>query len=122
MFTTLLFYNLDKNMQDDIYILKIYFHLDLQRHDVRVKGALYEGRLTAMLLFLILINEGWENKFFPLYFTSTVNPLNAQLNHICHLLALLGAHHILHVSRIRDKDKLSCKIYTCPTSTPRTSA
>jgi hypothetical protein len=30
-----------------------------------------------------------------------VKPLNAELNPICHLLALLGAHHILHVSRIR---------------------
>ena len=29
-------------------------------------------------------------------------PLNAELNPICHLLALLEAHHILHVSRIRD--------------------
>jgi len=29
------------------------------------------------------------------------NPLNAELNHICHLLALLEAHHILHVSRVR---------------------
>ena len=27
------------------------------------------------------------------------NPLNTELNPICHLLALLGAHHILHVSR-----------------------
>ena len=31
----------------------------------------------------------------------TFNPINAELNPICHLLALLGAHHILHVSRIR---------------------
>jgi hypothetical protein len=30
-----------------------------------------------------------------------INPLNAELNPICHLLALLGAHHILHVSKIR---------------------
>jgi hypothetical protein len=30
-----------------------------------------------------------------------INPLNAKLNAICHLLALLGAHHILHVSRLR---------------------
>jgi len=30
-----------------------------------------------------------------------LNPLNAELNPICHLLTLLGAHHILHVSRIR---------------------
>ena len=29
------------------------------------------------------------------------NPLNTELNPICHLLALLGAHPILHVSRIR---------------------
>ena len=28
------------------------------------------------------------------------NPLNVELNPICHLLTLLGAHHILHVSRI----------------------
>ena len=32
-----------------------------------------------------------------------INPVNTQLNSICHLLALLGAHHILHVSRIRVK-------------------
>jgi len=33
--------------------------------------------------------------------TQYFNPLNAELNPICHLLALLAAHHILHVSRIR---------------------
>ena len=31
------------------------------------------------------------------------NPLNAELNPICHLLGLLGAHHFLHISRIRVK-------------------
>jgi hypothetical protein len=36
-------------------------------------------------------------------FSSLFNPLNAKLNPICHLLALLGAHHILHVSRVRVK-------------------
>ena len=34
---------------------------------------------------------------------SCLNPLNAELNPICQLLALLGAHHILHVSKIRVK-------------------
>ena len=29
------------------------------------------------------------------------NPLYAKLNPIRHLLVLLGAHHILHVSRVR---------------------
>ena len=32
-----------------------------------------------------------------------INPLNTKLNPICYLLALLGAHHFLHVSRIRVK-------------------
>jgi hypothetical protein len=32
-----------------------------------------------------------------------LNPSNAELNAICYLLALLGAHPILHVSRIRVK-------------------
>jgi len=31
------------------------------------------------------------------------NPLNAELNPICHFLALLRVHHYLHVSRIRVK-------------------
>jgi len=30
-----------------------------------------------------------------------LNPLNAELNPICRLLTLLGAHRILHVSRVR---------------------
>jgi len=32
-----------------------------------------------------------------------INPLNPELNPICYLLALLGAHHFLHASRIRVK-------------------
>ena len=37
-------------------------------------------------------------------FTSIMlNPLNAELNPICYLLALLGAHHFLQFSRIRVK-------------------
>ena len=35
--------------------------------------------------------------------TSNINPLNAELNPICHFLALLGAHHIFHVSGLRVK-------------------
>ena len=31
------------------------------------------------------------------------NPLNPELNPICYLLALIKAHHFLHVSRIRVK-------------------
>jgi len=39
-----------------------------------------------------------------LYIGRTVlNPLKAELNPICHPLALLGAHGIFHISRIRVK-------------------
>jgi hypothetical protein len=35
--------------------------------------------------------------------TFKLNHLKAELNPICHLLALLGVHHILYVGRIRVK-------------------
>ena len=35
--------------------------------------------------------------------TPRINPLNGELNPICHLLALVGARHILHVSRVKVK-------------------
>jgi 4-amino-4-deoxy-L-arabinose transferase-like glycosyltransferase len=40
-------------------------------------------------------------------FNLAFNPLNAELNPVCHLLALLGAHHIFHVRRIRVKGLIS---------------
>ena len=47
-----------------------------------------------------------------------INPLNPDLNPICYLLALLGAHHFLHVSRIRVKiltfRRLMSYIYGAP--------
>ena len=48
----------------------------------------------------------------------SINPLNPELNPICYLLALLGAHHFLHVSRIRFKlltfRRLMSYIYGAP--------
>jgi hypothetical protein len=35
------------------------------------------------------------------------NPLNAELNPIRHLLALVGARHIVHVSRIRVNGRIT---------------
>ena len=37
---------------------------------------------------------------------TAINPLNSELNPTCHLLALLGAHHIVHVSRVKVVDLL----------------
>jgi len=39
-----------------------------------------------------------------------INPLNAELKLICHLLTLLGAHPLLHLSRIRVKSTKSLKL------------
>jgi len=44
--------------------------------------------------------DWYGQHFCSVYF---LNPLNAELNPICHLLALLGVHHFLQVSRIRAK-------------------
>ena len=34
-----------------------------------------------------------------------INPLNAELNPVSHLLALLGTHHIFHVNGLRVKSQ-----------------
>ena len=44
-----------------------------------------------------------EAERLPVWRIKAINPLNAELNPICHLLALLGVHSFLHVSRIRVK-------------------
>ena len=51
--------------------------------------------------------ETWSLTFrkqtFLYFLPFNVNPLKPELNSICYLLTLLGAHHFLHVSRIRVK-------------------
>jgi hypothetical protein len=39
--------------------------------------------------------------FFRKFGFIVINPLNAELNPMCHLLALLGVNHIFHVSWLR---------------------
>ena len=59
--------------------------------------------LTAIFLhgFPVLTSarEFVVSQFWPV----TINLLTPELNPICYLLALLGAHHFLHVRRIRVK-------------------
>ena len=53
---------------------------------------------------IFLIAQFRHRQFFISWIRNyDINPLNAELNPICCLLALLGAHHFLHVSRIRVK-------------------
>ena len=47
--------------------------------------------------------QAWKISPLPGFIVWTINPLNPELNPICHLLALLGVHHFLHISRIRVK-------------------
>ena len=42
-----------------------------------------------------------DNNLQSFYFSPVINPLNAELNPICHLLALLGGATIVVVSRLR---------------------
>jgi hypothetical protein len=46
---------------------------------------------------------GMTSKFLLCSLQCQINPLNAELNPIFLLLALLGAHHILHVSGVKVK-------------------
>ena len=43
-----------------------------------------------------------SNKYKPTW--DIINPLNAELNPMCHLLPFVEALHILHVSRVRVKE------------------
>jgi len=47
-------------------------------------------------------HNSWQH-ISPQVILKHFNPLKPELNPICYLLALLGAHHFLHVSRIRVK-------------------
>ena len=40
---------------------------------------------------------------YIMLYRRVINPLNPELNPMCCLLALLGANHFLHVSRIKVK-------------------
>ena len=64
------------------------------------KSLIINNRLVASCWFLSL----YPTLMIILYWTN-FNPLNTELSPVCHLLALLGAHHIFHVSGLRVKHK-----------------
>jgi hypothetical protein len=71
----------------------------------QVTTDLFDVICTLLSLLLILS--------FHAYYLKTSN---AELNPICHVLALLGAHHNLHVSRIRVKQWKAIQQH-CPINT-----
>ena len=67
----------------------------------------------VFLLYTSVLNVGYRethSAMCVLLEHTSFNPLNAELNPICHLLALLGVH-FLHVSRIRVKSLTLFYIY-----------
>jgi len=77
---------------------KLEFHQNL----TRITGTLHEDQRTLFLSGLkILRLRNVPEKLTKHAFC--FNPSNAELNPICHLLALLGAHYIFHVSGLRVK-------------------
>ena len=94
-----------------------FFTLSHNRHDF-LRNTLSNIRLTLissttfyLKIFFSLyeeLSEIWsyvDSRLYAKYslFLSDFNLLNAELNPICSLLVLLGAHHFLHISRIRVK-------------------
>ena len=65
--------------------------------------CVYEFVMKLEISYCVL--QLYVNTFYFLSHSpmKAVNPLKPDLNSICYLLALLGAHHFLHVSRIRVK-------------------
>jgi hypothetical protein len=80
-------------------------------HDTRVKPEAAAAVIELLMMggrtpeTCWAVNKRQDNKlenrciWLVIYLKSF--SINAELNPICHMLALLGAHHILHVSRIR---------------------
>ena len=64
---------------------------------------------TTNLMKIVIVTVFVSVKFSVM---PEFNPLNAKLNPICHLLTLLGAHPILHISRIRVNSGML--VYTVP--------
>ena len=78
-------------------ILSIHSHCPIYHFDL---GFIFSS--TFFLAFLLIPIIPLLPVFISNHRTSNhFNPLNAELNPICQLLVLLGAHPILHVSRIR---------------------
>jgi len=78
-----------------------------------------EYKLIFVCIILPVVRKMYNAKVMFSLFASLnvgnhINTLNAELNPICQLLALLGAHHIFHVSGLRvNHVEEKAKLYYC---------
>ena len=98
--------NLGSRMLDKIcsYLMKVMCLNNYQNLFINLKHN-YHDRLLPVLQWILIIPSRC-NKFKDLgasFPNIWFNLLNPELNPICYLLALIGAPHFLHVSRIRVK-------------------
>ena len=98
----------------------LYFSCSCCCYSIRNLQSIIISHSPAILIFYWAV---YLSKYFPLaYFKGwfnlltfadrlpKFNPPNTELNPICHLLELLGAHHILHVTRIRVKQRWTLSV------------
>jgi len=85
-------------------VINFHLHEQLSR-DITLQGSValshnfyLLSHVSLCVCLCVCVCLCWGMGWLPV-----LNPLNPELNPICYLLALLGAHHFLHVSRIRVK-------------------
>ena len=78
------------------------FYFNGSVHREAMSTVVQQDATTCSLLYFCKLLYTFQVVTPPII-RSTFKPLKPELNPICYLLALLGAHHFLHVSRIRVK-------------------
>jgi len=87
------------NLLNQIYIVTANLKFPLCQHKMQVTQIKSQKFISSSKI--LNANQMLIVYFLSIHYTYIINPLKAELNPICHLLTLLGAHLIFHVSRIR---------------------
>jgi len=100
-------------------VLNFFWLTEHYLHSLNINSKLYLSyRFTFVIPDTFLVSPIPSSPLQRLLLYWSVNPLKPELNPICYLLALLGAHHFSHVSRIRVKlltfRRLMSYIYGAP--------